>query len=175
MGDIIINFLSTATSPFEYINLVFIYYSIDLKKSVIYSLPFFIKYLIGYCNFYYQLGYGLIFYIYIFRKQRAKKKKTKSFYGNSFLNWLITTSNWVKTQLFSRSFLALVKNNVYLYLEAINLKLVLNQNQNNTLTRLNKLRSVLFNQTLYVMWSPVFKRTSYINILSNLRRFFKKK
>jgi len=38
------------------------------------ALPYIIKTVIGYCHFYYQLGYGLVFYIYIYRRYRANKK-----------------------------------------------------------------------------------------------------
>lgn len=38
-------------------------------------LPIIVKYLIGYCHFFYQLGYGLIFYIYLYRRHKAKKTK----------------------------------------------------------------------------------------------------
>lgn len=39
------------------------------------SLPFLAKYLVGYCNLYNQLGYGIICFVYLYRRHKAKKQK----------------------------------------------------------------------------------------------------
>jgi hypothetical protein len=66
--EIMIEFINT---PFKLINIFFS----ALLSTLSITLPHIVKNFIGYCHFYYQLGYGLVFYIYLFRRYRAKKNK----------------------------------------------------------------------------------------------------
>ena len=143
---------------------------------IIYISPYIVKYIIGYCHFYYQLGYGLIFYIYIYRRYNSKKYSDwSSFYGNSNSNWVLFNISVLNKFIFSINFITLIKTIItksYVILKFwanefiidtamfTKLKIVFNSNYN---------KIVLYN------WTPLFKRTSYISFFSFLKRFSKRK
>lgn len=140
------------------------------------TLPYIVKYLIGYCHFYYQLGYGLIFYIYFYRRHRAKKLNNwRSFYGNSITNWLLFNASVFNKYIFSRTYFIFFKASVTQAFTTI--KFWLN---NITISNISLRKFLLilksFN-TNYILynWTPLFKRTSYISFSTFLKRFTKRK
>lgn len=145
---------------------------LSVTKNV---LPYLVKNLIGYCNFYYQLGYGIIFYIYIFRRYKSKKYNNwNSFYGASISNWVL-----FNTALFNK-FIFSVNFNLYVKTILTRSALIVffwfdnfNKSAHVCKTR-NVLNTFIQKNTNYI-WTPLFKRTSYIAFFTFLRRFTKRK
>lgn len=135
-------------------------------------LPYFVKYLIGYCHFYYQLGYGLIFYIYFYRRYKARKTKNwKTFYGNSVTNWfLFNTSIFIKF-IFTKKFAVYVYTLFTLTKKSFVFLCSLSTSYLTTSKMKFKKLSKLINFKLNFIWTPIFKKTSYISILNSLKRF----
>ena len=87
MGYIFTEFFFDTFKSYVYLSLVLHNLVFLFSDLIVNVLPYVVKYLIGYCNFYYQLGYGVIFYIYFFRRHKAKKLKNwNSFYNDSISN-----------------------------------------------------------------------------------------
>lgn len=152
----------------------YISYFVD---NVFYIYPYFVKYLIGYCHFYYQLGCGLIFYIYMFRRYKAKKTKNwKSFYGNSVSNWFLISVTFFKNSFFTKQFFLFIGQKILLYIKIINIWLIIffkdNINYKLFKTHTNK----YFNKRyIFSFWTPIFKKSSYINFYTFLNKFIKRK
>lgn len=161
-----------------YISLVILFENIinfvfSLSNDI---LPRIVRALIGYCHFYYQLGYGLIFYIYFFRRYKAKKYNNwKTFYGNSFLNWAFFNLSIFNKFIFNRNFLIYLKT---LLAKSYQIMLFLLNLKNNSTFFSTKLKYIIkynFNKNIYIAWTPLFKRSSYILFLTALKRFNKRK
>jgi hypothetical protein len=140
------------------------------------TLPFVVKYLIGYCHFYYQLGYGLVFYIYFFRRYKAKKTKNwQTFYGNSILNWVIFNLSIFNKVVFTRNFLIYIKSKT---LKSLQICVFLIKNMFNSSLMMSKLKKIVWfgiNKNYNHAWTPLFKRSSYISFTTFLKRFTKRK
>jgi len=147
-----------------------------LLDAVSTTTPYIVKYIIGYCHFYYQLGYGLIFYIYFFRRYKAKRANNwKSFYGNSILNWFLLNISIFNKFLFNRNFIVYTKNTIVKAFQVS--KFLLNQQITKNIT-LNKISTtlVMLNRKYKLNnWTPLFKRSSYIWFTTFLKRFTKRK
>lgn len=139
-------------------------------------LPVLVRYSIGYCHFYYQLGYGLVFYIYLYRRRKAKKTNNwQSFYGNSILNWVIFNFSIFNKFIFNRNFIIYLKAKLTKTLAVVVFWLNNNQQQKNITTKTYNTLSVLFNTIKLQQWTPIFKRSSYISFVTLLKRFTKRK
>lgn len=139
------------------------------------TLSYFIKYLIGYCHFYNQLGWGLVFYIYFFRRYKAKKTNNNStFYGNSILNWVELNFIYLLRQTPPKNIIAFFKSK-YSFVSAV----IIFFFKNTYKGTINLFKLAQWYKALQkpsnVSWTPVFKKTSYINILTFLKRFTKRK
>jgi hypothetical protein len=166
---------------FEYINIYCnILLSIEIISNIIINtiamfLPYFVKYAIGYCNFYYQLGYGIIFYIYFFRRYKAKKKKITTFYGNSISNWILFNGVIFKNFLFKQPFVSYILTHLKIgknsFKYAFSTKL---RNKQITHQFFNRIFVFFKNSFLYI-WTPIFKKSSYISFVNLLKRFNKRK
>lgn len=137
-------------------------------------LPYAVKYVIGYCHFYYQLGYGFIFYIYIYRRRKAKKSNNWStFYGDSIANWVLFNISVFNKFLFSRMYITLIKQYIVKFFVTLNfVKTMQLQKSERNMTKFTNF--VRKNLILY-NWTPLFKRTSYISFFTFLKRFSKRK
>lgn len=139
-------------------------------------LPHVVKSLIGYCHFYYQLGYGLVFYIYVYRRYKAKKTKNwQSFYGRSVLNWIIFNFLLFNKLIVNRNFLIFLKTLCLRPIILIPIIITYADNLNLRLARFFKLLKVVVFSTSNYTWTPLFKRSSYITFLTALKRFTKRK
>lgn len=140
------------------------------------TVPTITKNLIGYCHFYYQLGYGLIFYIYIYRRYRAKKTKNwRSFYGNSISNWAFFNLSVFNKFMFNRNFIIYLKIKIFKSTKLLLLSLA---TTGQTSEIFYKFKSILQFYSRYIIlhaWTPLFKRSSYIYFVSFVKRFIKKK
>lgn len=139
-------------------------------------LPYIVKYLIGYCHFYYQLGYGLIFYIYIYRRYKAKKTNNwNSFYGDSILNWVLFNVAIFNKFLFNRHFLVYLKTLIVKSWLIINFWVDEYLLKSVYVTKIKYTRTLFKKKYNFYNWTPLFKRTSYIAFFSFLKRFSKRK
>jgi hypothetical protein len=147
-----------------------------LLNALSVSLPYVIKYLIGYCHFYYQLGYGLIFYIYFFRRYRAKKVNNwKSFYGNSVLNWLLFNISIFNKFLFNRSFIIYIKTLIIKLIQVTQFAIQNSLSTNTYFNRSSHILFIIYKKINLYSWTPIFKRSSYIWFTTFLKRFTKRK
>lgn len=148
-----------------------ILFTLALISSV---LPYAVKYVIGYCHFYYQLGYGLIFYIYIYRRRKAKKTNDwSSFYGESASNWVFFNISVFNKFVFSRAYVTLIKQLfITTYLSA---QFMLVQFFKKSISTRTKLINFVKKNLVLYNWTPLFKRTSYISFFTFLKRFSKRK
>jgi hypothetical protein len=164
------NFISLYINLNTYVEFVFF----SIFQLLNYYLPIFIKSLIGYCHFYYQLGYGLIFYIYIYRRRKAKKTKNwRSFYGNSIPNWFYFNISIFNKFLFNRNFILYLKSKITKH---YTITLFWLNNLSNKDTILNKIKTLKkINLFKLYSWTPLFKKSSYISFLTLLKRFTKRK
>jgi hypothetical protein len=139
-------------------------------------LPYLVKYLIGYCHFYYQLGYGLIFYIYIYRRRKAKKLNNwNSFYGDSISNWILFNLAIFNKFIFNRNLIVLLKTIAIKSYLIVNFWIFAFLSKSVRVTKTVNLYNSVKKQYLFYNWTPLFKRTSYISFLSFLKRFSKRK
>jgi len=161
-----------------YINLYAIMLTISYNITEVFSLilPFVVKSFIGYCHFYYQLGYGLVFYIYIFRRYKAKKNKNwKHFYGNSIINWLIFNFSIFNKFVLNKNYIIFIKT--HLSSTIIIIKFLVDRLESITVfyKKVKKLHKSIFLTSIKYVWTPVFKKSSYISFLTFLKRFGKRK
>lgn len=138
-------------------------------------LSLFVQKLIGYCHFFYQINYGFAFYIYFYRRYKAKKTKNWStFYGNSVPNWLLLNVSIFNKLFFNRNFLLYVKTKV-----AKTIKIVLFLLHTETLRGVIPKTTVRYKNAVSryfnVIWTPIFKKSSYISFVTFLKRFSKRK
>ncbi len=147
----------------------------QVGNIILKPLPYIVRYLIGYCHFYYQLGYGLVFYIYIYRRRMYKKKQLKSFYGNSVPNWILFNVSVFNKLFSSKGFWLFLKNQVSITITIIEFLILLFARRNHTLNRHHKNILFIYKKYARFSWTPVFKRTSYISVLNLLKRFRQKK
>ena len=140
------------------------------------SLPVLVRYSIGYCHFYYQLGYGLVFYIYIYRRRKAKKKSNwQTFYGNSILNWALFNTSIFNKFVFNRNFVSYLKAKLTKTISIFSFWFSSNFKKNTNAVKFFKLLSYYSNSINLQIWAPIFKRSSYISFLTLLKRFTKRK
>lgn len=139
-------------------------------------LPFLVKYSIGYCHFYYQLGYGLVFYIYIYRRRKARKTNNwQSFYGNSILNWILFNISIFNKFVFNRNFAIYLKSKITKTFAVIFFWVNNVKKNGNVFSKISNLYSIIKQNVKLHKWTPLFKRTSYISFTTFLRRFTKRK
>ncbi len=139
-------------------------------------LPGLVKAVIGYCHFYYQLGYGLVFYIYFFRRHRSKKNKNwKSFYGNSVSNWVLFTLSIFNKVLTQKTIFSFLNNQLLSTSLVIKFLFGCLTNNNHFFFKIRKLCSYVIANIVKYIWTPLFKRSSYISFLSIIKRFNKRK
>jgi hypothetical protein len=167
--EIMIEFINT---PFKLINIFFS----ALLSTLSITLPHIVKNFIGYCHFYYQLGYGLVFYIYLFRRYRAKKNKNwKTFYGNSFTNWVIFVFSIFNKFFTDRKLFIYIKDQITTTLNIIYFLVISAPLKNNTFLKIKKLYKYLTKNSNSYTWTPLIKKSSYINFFTFLNRFTKRK
>lgn len=140
------------------------------------TLPYLITYLIGYCHFYYQLGYGVLVVFYFYRRRQVKKAKNwNAFYKNSISNWVLFNISLFNKFIFNRNFIiyawTILKKNALIIIFWF-------QNYNINSVFLTKLKITIMycvNNVIMYSWTPLFKRTSYISFSTFLKRFIKRK
>lgn len=138
--------------------------------------PYFIRYTVGYCPFFYQISYGVAVYIYIYRRYRAKKLNNwKSFYGNSISNWLIFNLSIFNKFVFNRNFIIYVKNTLVKTIQVIKFLTTNYVIYSININKINALITHCRKQYLLFNWTPLFKRSSYIWFTTFLKRFTKRK
>jgi hypothetical protein len=139
-------------------------------------LPLLVKYTIGYCHFYYQLGYGLVVYIYLYRRRKAKKSNNwQSFYGNSTLNWVVFNLSIFNKFVFNRNFIIYLKAKLTKTLTVALFWLKNGYQYNTTIVKTFNVLNLLVKSSKLQQWTPLFKRTSYISFMTVLKRFTKRK
>lgn len=166
------NFLNNFVSVETYVNSMFESFLIQLSDT----LPVLVRYTIGYCHFYYQLGYGFVFYIYLYRRRKAKKNNNwQTFYGNSILNWAIFNFSIFNKFIFNRNFIVYLKAKVTKAFAVLVFWFKSSTTNNLFLTKLYNLSILFFKKMTLQQWTPIFKRTSYISFMTLLKRFTKRK
>lgn len=161
-----------------YIDIIFIIEMIFSNFFIVISIliPSFIKAVIGYCHFYYQLGYGLIFYIYIYRRYRSKKNKNWStFYGNSVINWISFNLSIFNTTILNRAFLIFIVSEIKKVFIFLYFWFCLYTNNSKDFQKMKNIFLFLIKKTIVPTWTPLFKRSSYIAFVTVLKRFIKRK
>jgi len=174
VGDILSVFLIELLQHLVLLESPFSFFVNGFAEFVKATAPYFIKYLIGYCHFYYQLGWGLGMYIYLYRRYRAKKN-WNNFYKNSTLNWFLLKYSFLSKLIFSKAAWAFIKTYISVFYEII--YLVVNHVYLYTVLNNKHIRALLKNKSnnIYSFWTPVFKKSSYIGILNTLKRFISRK
>ncbi len=170
--EFMFNFLNDYINVSNYVDSVFN----TLLTSLSNSLPIIVRYSIGYCHFYYQLGYGLVFYIYIYRRRKAKKNNNwQTFYGNSILNWFLFNISIFNKFLFNRDFVAFLKAKLTKTFIVIFFWFNNSLKKNSILSKYIKIVAHVSSGLKLQTWTPIFKRSSYISFLTFLKRFTKRK
>lgn len=147
-----------------------------IRSTCSHYLPLLIKMLIGYCHFFYQLGYGLVFYIYIYRRSKAKRSKNWStFYGNSILNWFFLIISIFNKVIVGKNFLIHLKTKIYSTKKILQFVIISKFYKNITIKKTIFFLKNLNTVFLFKIWTPLFKRSSYIAFLVFLKRFTKRK
>ena len=147
--------------------------SLALVSSI---LPYIVKYSIGYCHFYYQLGYGLVVYIYIYRRRVAKKaSNSDSFYGDSMINWILFNLSVFNKLIFNRDFVMYIKTLIMKSYLILNFWIGGSLLNGSNVIKLKHFCRSIKKQNFLHNWTPLFKRTSYIAFFSFLKRFSKRK